>query len=274
VKLLLAAVAAKDWGDVDLLLDALLAIDRAAAKPAAPELAKLLEAKDELTVRLGCHALSLMGAEAVGAVPALGKLLEPDQPESAALAARALGRIGPGANAAIPALLKCLEAKDQQLKYESAKALCHLAPAEPAARAATIEALLAHPWFIAATDGNGVPPRLKSYRAVALSLLGKDAGPALLERAKKAADAGEYANVCDLASAAYILDPKSAPDYLPVLAEAPKKKAGVKKPLAGGSNGQALKLTELDLKGTINLRDPRGLGVAKAQTAPKKAAGE
>jgi hypothetical protein len=75
-KSLLAAVAAKDWGDVDLLLDALLEIDAPAAKPAAPELAKLLDASDELTVRLGFHALALMGARGAEAVPALVRCLE------------------------------------------------------------------------------------------------------------------------------------------------------------------------------------------------------
>jgi hypothetical protein len=168
-KLLLAAVAARDWGDVDLLLDALLAIDPPATKPAASKLAKLLESSDELTLRLGFHALGLMGADAAETTSALVKHLDPAKPETAALAARTLGRIGPAAGAAAPALLKCLETKDQNLTCQAAKALCHLAPANAEARAATIDAALAHPWFVDAADAGHntrkpIPPRRRCWR--------------------------------------------------------------------------------------------------------------
>jgi hypothetical protein len=94
-KQMLAAIAAKDWGDTDLLLDTLLAIDPAVAKPAAPELAKLLDSTDELTCQLGYHGLALMGPQAAEAAPAVIKRLDPEKPEHAALAARTLGRMGP-----------------------------------------------------------------------------------------------------------------------------------------------------------------------------------
>jgi outer membrane protein assembly factor BamB len=259
-KLLLTAIAAKDWGDTDLLLDTLLAIDPPATKSAAPELAKLLESPDELTLRLGFHALGLMGAEAAQATAALARHLDPAKPETAALAARTLGSIGAGASAAIPALLKCLEAKDQNLTCQAAKALCHLAPANVADRGATIDAVLAlkHLLFVdAAGSSKGrspVPLRLSHYQAIALSLLGKEAVPQFLERAKAVLAAGEkekskvrtkgmapappvdYQAVLILASAAFTIDPKSAADFLPLVAKVP--------------NGT---LTERDLKGTIDL---------------------
>jgi hypothetical protein len=269
-KQMLAAIAAKDWGDTDLLLDTLLAIDPAATRPAAPELAKLLDSTDELTRHLGYHGLALMGPQAVEAVPALAKRLDPANPEQAALAARTLGRIGPGAKVAVPGLLKCLEAENRNLAFQTIKTLCHLAPAESAAQRAAIEAVLGHEWFIDSRDTQWVAPRFTSYRTLLLSLLGPEAIPSLLERLKEeitpsgSRKAGpNIAAVCDLAAAVFTIDLKRAPELLSLLEKLP--------PPRGIS---AFKLMLDDLKGTLDMRDPHGFlkgradGKTKAQPKP------
>jgi outer membrane protein assembly factor BamB len=292
-KALLAAIAAKDWGDTDLLLDTLLAVEPAAAKPAAPELAKLLESAERLvenhialgrmapevaqrlesaeepTWRLGYHALALMGPQAAEAVPALAKRLDPAKPEQAALAARALGRIGPGAKAAAPALLRCLAAKDENLTYQAAKALCHVQPTDAAILAATVDAAMAHPWFAKIQWSESTCPRRDSYKAVALSLLGKEVLPILLERAKKALAARNHYGVADLASAAFVIAPKSAADFLPLVSSALEQKPWE-------FPRKCLQLTKADLDGTLNQRDPFGhvkakYEGAKTTSAPPKA---
>jgi outer membrane protein assembly factor BamB len=275
-KALLAAIAAKDWGDVDLLIDTLLAIDPAAARPAAPELAKLLESTDEPTWRLGYHGLALLGPQAVDAVPALVKHLDPTQPEPAALAARAAGRVGPDAKAAATELMKCLVAKDEALAFQAAKALCHMQPGDAAMLAATVDAVLAHPWFVKMPESR-TPPRRDSYKAVALSLLGKDAVPLLLDRAKAVIAAGEspvkkgapaprvnYASICEMASAAFVMDPRSASDFLPLMAKIPNRNPPV-------MDKMVLSLTEKDLDGTLDQRDPLGYVKAKGASAEKEA---
>jgi hypothetical protein len=195
--------------------------------------------------------------------------LAPEKPEIAAEAARTLGGIGPAASAALPSLLKCLESKDSALAFHAAKALCHIGPTDPETRAATIESVLAQNWFMSGWGEPFGPPRLKSYKAMALSLLGKEALPALLKRAKKAADAGEHRNVCELASAAFAIDPKSASDFLPVLADSPVAKPGRKKP---SSYGIPLKATEDDLKGTFVFVRPLPGGGTSAKPADEKKA--
>jgi hypothetical protein len=202
----------------------------------------------------------------------LGKLLDPEKPEAAALAARTLGRIGPAAGAAVPALLKCLEVKDANLKYQAVKALCYVAPSEAAARATVIDAVLANPWFMGFPGKTSYPPRLTSYRTLALSLLGAPALPQLLERASKIASAGlkkgtpepPYAYICDLASAAFAIDPKSAPDFLPLLQKIPRTNP----PKVGGGT---LGATEQDLKGAKWALDPANLPV-RGKAAKGKAA--
>jgi hypothetical protein len=278
-KLLLAAIAARDWGDTDLLLDTLLAIEPAATRPAAAELAKLLEAGDELTVRLGFHGLRLMGPQAAEAAPALVKHLDAGKPELAVLAARALGRIGPGASTAVPALLKCLESQDLELTCQAAKALCHLAPSDPAARGAAMEAALTHPWFVLSNRGGATCPRRNSYKTVALSLLGKEAIPQFLERARAVIAMGQkpykkgtpaprvdYVSICYLADAAFAIDPKSAADFLPLLGNIPRTNPPK-------VDGGMLKMTEMDLKGTLDQRDPLGHVKSREQAGQGKKAG-
>jgi RNA polymerase sigma factor (sigma-70 family) len=273
-KQLLLAIAAKDWGDTDLLLDTLLAIDATAAKPAAPELAKLLEASDARIRLLGFHGLRRMGDMASDAAPAVVKWLDAGNPEWAAVAAGTLGRMGAGAGAAVPALLKCLESANENLTFQAVKALCHLAPAEPAVRRTVIEAVLKHEWFIH-EEATIIAPRFRSYKALALSLLGPEAIPLLLERTKKEFDPvqgkkGMTTNpnaksLCDLASAALTIDRKTAPEFLAWLEKLP--------PPRGLSQ---LKLMLDDLKGTLDMRDPHGFlkpkadDKTKAQPEPKE----
>ena len=277
-KALLGSVDARDWGDVDLLIEVLRACDASALKPAAPALAKLLEQKDQLTLRLAFHALALLGPRAAEAVPGLTKHLDPAQPEHAALAARTLCQIGPGAQTAVPALLKCLEAKDEDLTRQAAKALCHLMPADAAARAAAIDAVLAHPGLYSKIGWGAAPPRRNSYKAILLSLLGKEAVPQMLVRAKGIIEMGarpyrkgepaakvNYSNVCDLADAAFAIDPKSAPDFLPLLARIPRRNPPV-------MDAMLLTMTEKDLNGTFDQRDPYGRFKTNEETAKDKKA--
>jgi hypothetical protein len=265
-KHLSVAITARDWGDVDLLLDTLLAIDPAATKPVAADLEKLLDANQELAVRLGFHALTLMGPQAADATPALVKHLDPGKPELAPLAAKALGRIGPGASAAAPDLLRCLTTKNVALTCQIAKALCHIAPTDAATRAATIDAALAHPWFI--RIGGQTSARRNSYRSVALSLLGKEALPQFLEKAKALLAAGlaarkgtfRFDGICDLAGAAFIVDPTSATDFLPILAKIPRHNPPT-------VDGTTLRLTIADLEGKLDQRDPLGHRAAREKAA-------
>jgi hypothetical protein len=339
-KQLLAAIAAKDWGDTDLLSDTLMAIDPAAAKPAAPELARLLDSPDEFVRRLGCHGLALMGPQAADAAPALAKRLDPAKPEQAALAAWTLGRIGPGAAAAVPDLLRCLPAKvvvpdkaswangvpkfteykyldtaearrltqgdkcfagndrdgarqaydaflrefpksragdyakamlamcgvsvereeaerlqQQTVTFHALQALYRIGSIPRGAISNVLEQTLAHPMF-AWTERISVPRR-DSYRCMVMSLLGREALPILLDRAKTALAAKDRAALADLASAAFMIEPKSAADSLPIISAA----------LIGDSPLGFLHLTRQDLDGTLNERDPWGRHAAKKKAA-------
>ena len=229
---LLTAITAKDWGDVDLLIDTLRAIDPSATAPASPELAKLLQDEDERLVRLGCHALGLMGSPAAAAAPALAALLDPTRPRLAALAARALGRIGPAAREAAPSLTKVLSADDEALAFEASRALCRLAPSDEAIRAQAIDAVLAHPWY--AIFNSSVPAGKSSGRSITLAHLGKDAvaqllakGQAFLENGAKVREKKEdqlkvdYTLLAELAGASFILDPGSAASWVSLLEQIP-----------------------------------------------------
>jgi hypothetical protein len=117
--MLRASAAKADWGDTDLLVEALKAIEPARTRAAVPDLSRLFGSDDPLAVRLGCHALALIGSDAAAAAPDLIRLLA----GRAAPAARALGRIGPGAASAVPALLACLPEDKPVETHETAMAV-------------------------------------------------------------------------------------------------------------------------------------------------------
>jgi len=66
-------------------------------------------------------------------------------------------------------------------------------------------------------------------------------------------------NICDLADAAFVIEPKSALDFLAILERIPWRKP----PKVGGST---LRMAEEDLNGTLNQHNPTG------RVAGKKAA--
>ena len=129
---------------------------------------------------------------------------------------------------------------------------------------------MAHPRFIRL--GGSTSARRNCYRAVALALLGRDAVPQLLAQANKeiatnakAVKRGprpDYTGVCELAAAAFVIDPKSAPDFLPVLAKIPNRNPPV-------VDRTVLKLTKEDLEGTLDQRDPLGRHAAKSRAQEK-----
>ena len=157
-----------------------------------------------------------------------------------------------------------MKADDPNLGFQAARALCRLAPTDAAARAATIEAVMAHPWF--ARLGGSTSARRHSYRAVALSLLGKDAIPQLRERANAVIEAGskvakgsrgpDYTGICEVAAAAFVIDPASASEFLPILAKIPNRNPPV-------VDRTLRSLTTKDLEGKLDQRDPLGRAAAK-----------
>jgi hypothetical protein len=152
--------------------------------------------------------------------------------------------------------MQCLATKDDNLAFQATKALCHLEPTDPAVLVATIKAVMDNPWFVRSVKTIEGPPRFHSYRAVALSLLGKDALPILHEYAKQAVKDKDFYGVANPASAAFVIDSKSAADFLPLLSAALGQK-----PTEWPR--KCLYLTEEDLKGTLNLYDPFGYGKKK-----------
>lgn len=120
--MLRAAAAKADWGDTDLLVAALMAIEPARAKTTVVDLAKLLKSNDVVAVRLGCQVLGIIGPGAAEAVPALARLLTNRDASVAASAAKSLGLIGPDAASASPALLACLPEERPVETYETAAA--------------------------------------------------------------------------------------------------------------------------------------------------------
>jgi hypothetical protein len=268
---LLAGIGARDWGDVDLLLDTLRAIDASATEPAAAPLAELLRSPEELHVRLACHGLALIGPGASAAAPALAKQLDPSRPQLAALAARALGHIGPGARITAGRLVTCLQVDDPDLSFQAARALCRIAPADAPARAATIKAVMSHPWFVRL--GGSTSARRNCYRSIALAYLGKDAIPQFLAQARailasnakaaKGSPRPDYTGICELAGAAFIVDRGSAADFLPVLAKIPDRNPPV-------VDRTLLRLTREDLEGTLDQRDPLGRLAARARNQERE----
>jgi hypothetical protein len=121
--LLRGAVAQADWGDTDLLIESLKAIEPARLRPAVTDLSRLLRSDDPLAVRLACHALALIGPDAAEATPDLARRLADRTAPAAPIAARALARIGPGAASAVPALFDCLPIERPMETHETALAV-------------------------------------------------------------------------------------------------------------------------------------------------------
>ena len=90
------------------------------AKPAIPDLIKMLENKDQEIAGGAMHALQGIGA---GTIPPLIELLYNPNPEFRMRAASVLGMMEPKAHTAVPALLQCLEDKNEGVRLNAVRSL-------------------------------------------------------------------------------------------------------------------------------------------------------
>ena len=277
-RLLAAAIAARDWGDTELLLETLLAVDRPSAAAAAGDLARLLDAQDYSSTMLACHGLAMLGPDAAPAVASLAKLLKAEPADLAVAAARTLCAIGPKAAATAPKLLALLDAQDEELSYHALKALLHVGPPKQAL-GDLIDRAVRHPWVGNKAD-HCVLPRYTSYAVCLLSLLGRDDVPLLLSKARQLLDSranfrglpsgdvvADYMSALEIMEAAYVIDP-GALKAAQAVVEATI--AGTKGRNLGEAGGR-LKLLQMELAGSIDIRDPWGYAKMQAESAARKA---
>jgi HEAT repeat protein/beta-lactamase regulating signal transducer with metallopeptidase domain len=119
------------------------------ARPAVPELTKMLHDTDLETQADAIYALSEIGGPDIApAVPLLIEALRTDDTSNAVMASRvrytaatALGNIGPDARAAIPDLVVALGDEEEFLRANSAEAIGNIDPADLQAVPALIKAM-------------------------------------------------------------------------------------------------------------------------------------
>jgi hypothetical protein len=90
------------------------------AKPAIPDLIKMLENKDQEIASSAMSALQGVGADTI---PPLIELLHNPNPEFRRRAASVLGMMEPKAHTAVPALLQCLEDKNEGVRINAVRSL-------------------------------------------------------------------------------------------------------------------------------------------------------
>jgi hypothetical protein len=123
----------------------------AEAKPAVPELVKiLLDKREQRTATFAAWALGAIGPDAAEAVPALVKAAEIKYDNAGktwkgwyihGFIAWALGKIGPGAAESVPALVKILEGRCQRSQPAAAWALGRMGQAAKPAEGALLKKL-------------------------------------------------------------------------------------------------------------------------------------
>ena len=272
------ALARRDWGDTELILEALMEADPDAARSAAPDIAKLLDGGGYPSTMLACHALGLLGPDAAAAAPALTGLLKSADGRVVVAAARTLGGIGPKAAAAVPGLLALLEHRDEEVTYHAMKALYHVGSLPRAAVASLVDLAMAHPWVGRVSD-NCVLPRNNSYGVLLVGLLGPEVVPLLLEKAQAYFNQGLHARgvfsgplirtylaAAELVEAARVAEPASGKDCLEIVENVIESSKGKHMGPVGGR----LKLMQLELAGKIDVKDPWGYGRAMAERDRKR----
>jgi len=271
---LMQALQKKDWGDCDLLAATLVSVDPSRAKELAPEIAKLLDARDWLSVRLGCHLLRMLGPDAEATLAPLKELLRSEDRRIVIPVLKVLNAIGPKAADAGPSVLALLDKKDEELTFQALKATLHMGAAPAQALPAFVDQVQAHPWMVRIPHYACVLPRYSSYPALLLTLLGPERIPFMFEKARaelKNANAEkiDYLRIAELVEAAHVLDPNSAEQGLAVL-EAALKRA------PGWSKG-SLTLVQTRLKGVLpeeaaeeqRKANPPVKGAGRKKAAPK-----
>jgi HEAT repeat protein len=115
----------------------------AAARPALPDLRRLLRRDPDFTVAVAAaSAVARLDAEDSEAVEAIERRLRADDADERRTAAKALADLGPRCKSALPGILKSLDDNEQQVRFAAVNAIGEIAPASPSARKAA-EALAA-----------------------------------------------------------------------------------------------------------------------------------
>jgi outer membrane protein assembly factor BamB len=245
--------------------------------PPVPQLIALLNRGDYASVMRACDALETLKSDAAPAVPALAALLKADQPALAV--AKTLCAIGPKAAQAVPTLLALAKGDNEELAYHALKAVMHVGPPKDL-MGELIDLVVKHPWMGDKVDG-AVLPGYSSYVACLLSLGGPDAVGLLLAKAQANFDKsakmrglpsgdliGDYMAGANMITAACMADPKAKADVRKMVEAVMEANKG--KNLA--TAGQRLRLIQMDLAGTIDLKDPWGVAKVRADSEAKKAA--
>jgi hypothetical protein len=118
-------------GDTDVVANTAMLIGYLdpPARRLAPDLAAVLESRDDETVRLAvAWALGRVDPGSDEAARALGGIVRGRDKSRAVMAASMLGHMGPGAGAAVPALVEALKDRDARLAANAAGALKKIAP--------------------------------------------------------------------------------------------------------------------------------------------------
>jgi HEAT repeat protein len=225
---MVAVVIPSEGRVVRKLLGLLVACVWAASLSAAdvPELVKKLKSKDNEVRREAAKDLGELGKEAKPAVGALTKALKDEDRFVRRWSAEALGKIGPDAKESIPALEKLLDDGNQPVRDAAIKAIAKMGP----------DALKALSGAVKKTSD------VQEVAVPALAELGEPAAPALSEAIK---DGKMNAALRRKAVAAIVKMGKPGHVAVPSLA------ATAKNPMAGGQDGNALRMEAIAALGKL-----------------------